>query len=245
MNAYFKMVACTSLAVAVGAACLSDAHAQGVISEWNQVQAPPAPELHQVTADPTKTALLLMDFGQNCSREPRCMADIPHIKMLLDQARSHRAFVLYSSFAGLSVISELAPQAGEPTVLGFGDRFYNTNLDQTLKQHGIDTIIACGTVANGVEFFTAAGATARGYHVIVPVDCMPAGSAYAEQNVVWGLANDPEFTPPRAPRGRQAGDQAAAAARTRGAARGSGAGRPSGPLRGYATLTSVDMIHFG
>jgi hypothetical protein len=63
------------------------------------------------------------------------------------------------------------------------------------------------------------GAAERGFHVIVPVDCMPARSAYAEQNVVWGIANDPEFAPPRAFGG--------------------------GPPRGYATLTSSDMIHFG
>lgn len=247
MKTYVTMVACTGIAVAAGAAFVSGADAQGVVSEWNQVQAPVAPELHPITIDPAKTALLLMDFGQaNCSREPRCTADVPHLKMLLDQARSHNVLVVYSgSRPGMAMMSEIAPRAGEPMVVGFGDRFYNTNLDDILKQHDIDTVIACGTVANGVELFTAAGAAERGFHVIVPVDCMPARSAYAEQNVVWGIANDPEFAPPRAFGGGQTGGGAPAAGRGGGGARGAGAGQSGGPPRGYATLTSSDMIHFG
>lgn len=246
MKAYVRTMACIGFAVAAGAGLVSAADAQGVISEWSQVQAPPAPELQQVTVDPAKTALLLMDFGANCTREPRCTADIPHLKNLLDQARSHNVFVVYSgASASMTMLSEIAPKAGEPIVVGFGDRFYNTNLEELLKQHDISTVIACGTVANGVELFTAAGATQRGFHVIVPVDCMPARSAYAEQNVVWGIANDPEFTPPRAPgSGRQGGTAAAGGAREGGPRVGAG-DRPSGPPRGYGTLTSSDMIHFG
>lgn len=237
------------LAIAAGIALAASAHAQGVISEWNQVQAPPAPALQQVTLDPARTALLLMDFGANCASEPRCTADIPHLKRLLAQARSHHALVVYSgSRPDMAMVSELAPQAGEPTVVGFGDRFYDTHLDDILKQHGISTVIACGTVANGVELFTAAGATQRGYHVVVPVDCMPARSAYAEQNVVWAFANDPEFTPPRAfGGGAAAGASGAspASGRTGREARGAGGGPRGGPARGYATLTSSDLIHFG
>lgn len=246
MKAYVTMMACTGFAVAAAAGLLTTAHAQGVVSEWSQVQAPPAPELQQVTVDPAKTALLLMDFGANCSREPRCTADIPHLKMLLDQARSHNVFVVYSgASASMTMLSDIAPKAGEPIVVGFGDRFYNTNLEEILKQHGISTVIACGTVANGVELFTAAGATQRGFHVIVPVDCMPARSAYAEQNVVWGIANDPEFAAPRAPGGGRAGGRAPGAGPRGGGARAAGAAPPSGPPRGYGTLTSSDMIHFG
>lgn len=245
MKAYVTMMACTGLAVAAGAGLVSAANAQGVIGEWGQVQAPAAPELQQVTVDPARTALLLMDFGANCSREPRCTADIPHLKMLLDQARAHNVFVVYSGASPrMTMLSEIAPKAGEPIVIGFGDRFYNTNLEEILKQHGISTVIACGTVANGVELFTAAGATQRGFHVIVPVDCMPAGSAYAEQNVVWGIANDPEFAPPRAPGGARAAGRAPGAAPRSGGARG-GTVPPSGPPRGYGTLTSSGMIHFG
>lgn len=236
MKVYVTIMARTGLAVAASVALMSGAHAQGVVSEWSQVQAPPAPELQPITVDPARTALLLMDFGTNCAREPRCTADIPHLKMLLDQARSHHLLVVYSgSRPGMPMMNEIAPRAGEPVVVGFGDRFYNTNLEEILKQHGISTVIACGTVANGVELFTAAGATQRGFHVIVPVDCMPARSAYAEQNVVWGIANDPEFAAPRAPGAGPGG----------GAARAAGAGQPSGPPRGYATLTSSDRIHFG
>jgi nicotinamidase-related amidase len=249
MKRYVPMAARTGLAIAAGIALTAGAQAQGVVSEWSQVQAPPPPALQQVMVEPAKTALLLMDFGANCASEPRCTADIPHLKKLLDEARSHHALVVYSgSRAGMAMVSELAPQAGEPTVVGFGDRFYNTNLDEVLKQHGISTVIACGTVANGVELFTAAGATQRGYHVVVPVDCMPARSAFAEQNVVWAFANDPEFTPPGAFGGGRPGGSPAGSTSAGGRAgrepRRSGAGATAGPPRGYATLSSSDMIHF-
>ena len=83
--------------------------------------------------------------------------------------------------------------------------------------------------------FTAFGATARGYHVIVPVDCITGGSAasradpgaggdYAEQSVVWGMANNPGLAPPQMPAGP----------------RPAGAHPP-----GYTTLTSTDKINFG
>lgn len=223
---------CASMALMLAGAVLSSARAQGVVSEWAQVQAPPAPALEQVTVNPSKTALLVMDFGQaNCSREPRCVADVPHIKSLLDQARAHGVYVVYTGFPGLSIMGDIAPRQGEPTVVGHADKFYNTHLDEMLKQHGITTVIACGTAANGAELFTAFGAAARGYHVIVPVDCMPGRSAYAEQTVVWGMANDPGLAPPRAFAG--------------GGRRGAGPGGAGGPPPGYATLTSSGMIHFG
>ena len=220
------------IAMVLSSAAMSAAQAQGVVGEWNQVQAPPAPRLREVTIDPAKSVLLVMDFGAaNCAREPRCAADVPHVKTLLDEARMHNMLVVYTGFPGLTIMSDITRRPDEPLVVGRADKFYHTNLDDILKQHGITTVIACGTVANGAELFTAFGAAARGYHVVVPVDCMPGRSAYAEQTVVWGMANDPGLAPPRAfgPRGAPGG-------------RRPGAG---GPPAGYATLTSSDMLHFG
>ena len=39
--------------------------------------------------------------------------------------------------------------------------------------------------------FTAAGATQRGFKAIVPIDAMPADTAYQEQFSIWNIANGP------------------------------------------------------
>ncbi len=243
------------IAALAGLAVLSTARAQGVVGEWSQVQVAPPPELHQVTVDPNRTALLVMDFGLGyCGQEPRCVAAVPHIKSLLDQARSHNVLVVYSGFPNLSILSEIAPQRGEPMVDSGPDKFRNTNLDEILKRHGITTVIACGTAPYGAELATATGATQRGYHVIVPVDCMPGRDAFSELVVVYAMANFPGLAPPRAGRGAPPGGGGPGGGGTQGAggppgagARGGGRapGLGGGPPPGFVTLTSVDMIHFG
>ncbi|MGH7106786.1 MAG: cysteine hydrolase family protein, partial [Acetobacteraceae bacterium] len=84
---------------------------------------------------------------------------------------------------------------GEPIVTGHADKFDGTRLDSILKSHGIKTVIATGVVGNGAVLFTTFGAASHGYKVIVPVDTMPGTSAYAEQNAIWNLANDPGLGP--------------------------------------------------
>ena len=228
-------VACARLSATLAAlAVLATAQAQGVVGEWSQVPVPPPPALHEVTVNSSQTVLLVMDMAQDgCSREPRCTPDIPHIKLLLDQARSHHTLVVFTGSPTTPIVSDIAPQHGEAMVPGRGpDKFYNTNLGDILKSHGVTTVIACGRLANGAVFFTVFGAAARGYHIVVPVDCITGGSAasradpgrggaYAEQSVVWAMANDPGLAP-----------------------MGAGGGRPAGGQSGYTTLTSSNMIHF-
>jgi nicotinamidase-related amidase len=85
----------------------------------------------------------------------------------------------------------VAPKAGEPILSAPVDKFTGNDLAKTLRDRGIDTVIAAGTSANGAVLFTAAGAVLRGFKVIAPVDAMPADSAYQEQFVVWELAHAP------------------------------------------------------
>ena len=54
------------------------------------------------------------------------------------------------------------------------DGFFRTNLEPTLLERGIDTLIICGTVANICVLYTAASAAIRWYHVILPVDAVSA-----------------------------------------------------------------------
>src|ERR1700704_6361411 len=68
-----------------------------VISDWNTAVAPPPPELKEVTVDPSPTALLFLDIMKgNCGARPRCVAAVPNIKRLHDQARAHNMVVWYS-----------------------------------------------------------------------------------------------------------------------------------------------------
>src|SRR3984893_12604786 len=68
-----------------------------VISDWNTAVAPPPPELKEVTVDPSTTALLFLDIMKgNCTARPRCVAAVPNMKRLNDQARAHDMVVWYS-----------------------------------------------------------------------------------------------------------------------------------------------------
>ncbi len=50
------------------------------------------------------------------------------------------------------------------------DGFYETDLDMTLRELGVDTLIVCGCDTNICVMQTLAGAFYRGYKTIVPAD---------------------------------------------------------------------------
>jgi nicotinamidase-related amidase len=192
-----------TLALAGGAvfAVSPQVSAQGVIGDWSAIHAPPPPQLMSVTVAPRTTALLVMDFGTvlcNAGRAVRCPAAISNVKKVLDEARAHRMLVVYTGFpnhGGFHFVEAIRPERGEPIVLGHADKFDGTRLNSILKSHGIKTVIATGVLANGAVLFTAYGAASHGYKVVVPVDTMPGATAYAEQNAIWNLANDPGLGP--------------------------------------------------
>jgi nicotinamidase-related amidase len=176
------------------------AASQGVVSEWKSVPTPPVPELKTVTVNPRNTALMVMDFTDGiCAAggarpAPRCVAAIPKVKQLIEEARAHHLLVIYTGYPGYqSFVSALAPMRGEPLVVSHADKFQGTDLDKILKDHKITTLIETGMAANGCVFFTGLGAVHRGYKVIVPVDAMPGQTAYSEQSTIWGIENDGFF----------------------------------------------------
>ena len=68
-----------------------------VISDWSTAVAPPPPELKDVTIDPSTTALLLLDImKEGCGARPRCVAAVPNIRKMHDEARAHDMIVWYS-----------------------------------------------------------------------------------------------------------------------------------------------------
>lgn len=147
------------------------------------LQMPALPEPVPVVLTPATTALLIFDVVEPiCARQPIC-ADImvPAIVSLLARARKAGMLVLYSTRApNVSMwLPEVAPAPGDPMVVSTGqDRFYNTELDQTLKAKGITTVILTGWKVSGSVVYTSVGATLRGYTVVVPTDASLAATDY-------------------------------------------------------------------
>jgi nicotinamidase-related amidase len=166
-----------------------------VVDEWQNVKAPPPPSIVPVTIDPAKTAFLLMDFlGDVCTPQarPRAAAVLPKLQAFLHEARQRKMLVVHTTTpTGAGLADAVRPIEGERVYGGKVDKFHGSDLDQFLRARGIDTIVATGTSANGCLLFTTSAAVLRGYRAIVPIDGMPAATAYQEQFVAWQIANAP------------------------------------------------------
>jgi nicotinamidase-related amidase len=184
-----------AIAALVAAVAASPAAAD-VISDWSTAVAPPPPELKDVTVDPSTTALLLLDIMKTgCSARPRCVAAMPNIKRIYDEARAHNMVVWYSLVGadGKATPDDvmdpaIKPRTGEWYRQGGPDKFMGSTLEPILKQAGIKTVIVCGNSFQGATVGTASGAAQRGYKVIVPVDCSAGEDVYHEQYAAFHLA---------------------------------------------------------
>ena len=189
-----RFVAAASAALV--AALLGSPSVADVISDWTTAVAPAPPELKEVTVDPSTTALLLLDIMKTgCTTRPRCVAAVPTIKHLHDEARAHNMVVWYSLVGadGKATPDDIMdpaikPRAGEWYRQNGPDKFMGSTLEPTLKQAGIKTVIICGNSFQGATVGTAQEAVQRGYKVIVPVDCSAGESVYHEQYAAFHLA---------------------------------------------------------
>ncbi len=167
---------------------------QTIIDEWETIPIPPAPELKSVAIDPETCALLILDMETSICQNPCCLATISKIYKLLTKARREGVLVVYSlthSGSPLDIFRQLAPAPNDPIVRSNVDKFYKTNLEKILQDHGVRTVVVTGYAANGAVLHTATSAAFRGYNAIVPVDCMSARNPYAEQYTAWHMLNSP------------------------------------------------------
>jgi nicotinamidase-related amidase len=168
-----------------------------IIELWDEVKAPPAPEIQSVRVDPATTALLVLDIEErttNMKRRPRAVASVPVIRDLLERARGSGTAVGYSTTSKgtpETILPEVAPRPGEPVVKSSVDKFFKTDLEAILKEKGVQRVILVGTAAEGAVLNTAVAAAIRGLEVIVPVDGLSSSELYAEQYVCWHLLNAP------------------------------------------------------
>jgi nicotinamidase-related amidase len=172
------------------------AKAQTIIDEWNEAKLPAPPQLKPVTLDPKTTALLVMDFTvQTCTpeRRKRCADSVPKVKKFVEAARAKGALIIYSVAVPGSVpsdvLKDLTPAAGEQVLPPLGpDKFINSDLEKTLKDKGIKTVVAMGTQAQTSVLHTGGEAALRGFKVIVPVDAMSADDLFPELYTTWHLS---------------------------------------------------------
>ena len=157
---------------------------------------PPPPALKPVTLVSKETALLVMDFTvQTCTveRRKRCADSVPNVKKFVEAAREHGALIIYSvavpNSVATDVLKELTPAAGEQVLPPLGpDKFINSDLEKTLKDKGIKTVVAMGTQAQTSVLHTGGEAALRGFKVIVPVDAMSSDDLFPEAYTAWHLS---------------------------------------------------------
>jgi nicotinamidase-related amidase len=147
------------------------------------LQMPSPPEPVPVVLDPATTALLVFDIVEHISaRQPKCREQLaPTVATLLKRARQAGLAVAYGTRAvNLKTwLPEVAPATGEIEFESRAqDRFYNTELDQTLKAKRITTLILTGWKISGSVTYTSVGATLRGYTCVVPIDATSDATDY-------------------------------------------------------------------
>ena len=189
-----RVAAATAAALLIG--LIGSPSSADVISDWGKAVIPPPPELKEVTIDPSTTALLFLDIMKaGCTARPRCVAAVPNMKRLHDQARAKNMVVWYSLVGSNGKATPddimdpaIKPRVGEWYRQGGPDKFLGSTLQATLRQAGIKTVIVCGNSFQGATVGTASGAAQRGYKVIVPVDCSAGEDEYHEQYATFHLA---------------------------------------------------------
>ena len=170
--------------------------AQTLIEEWGTAKFPAPPPLKPAKIDGKETALLVMDFTkQTCTpeRRKRCADSVSKVVKLVTEARAKGALIIFSVAVPNSVpadiLPELTPAAGEQVLPPLGpDKFINSDLEKTLKDKGIKTVVAMGTQAQTSVLHTGATAALKGFKVIVPVDGMSADEVFPELYTAWHLA---------------------------------------------------------
>jgi len=168
-----------------------------IIDEWYSAKLPAPPQLKPVTLEPKTTALLVMDFTvqtRTAERRKRCADSVPKVKEFVEEARAKGALIIYSVAVPGSVpgdiLKELTPAAGEQVLPPLGpDKFIHSDLEKTLRDKDITTVVAMGTQAQTSVLHTGGEAALRGFEVVVPVDAMSADNLFPELYTAWHLAN--------------------------------------------------------
>jgi len=167
------------------------------------VTVPALPDPAAVSLDASTTAFLALDFNNStCANLPACVATLPAVATAITAARAASVLVVYSSggspgSSGTPLLPDVLQGPNDPLVVSGADKFYGTNLDDILKQHGITTVVLTGTFTNGAILYTAFAAAERGYAVVVAEDGVSARGDVATPATEWLLLNSPGTSNPQ------------------------------------------------
>jgi nicotinamidase-related amidase len=161
------------------------------------------PDPAAVALDPSTTAFLAIDFLQTtCGSNPTCIAALPAVADGLASARAAKALVLYSVHPAPdnNILADVAPMPAETVFAAApGDKFFDSSLDDVLKQAGTTTLVLTGVSSNNGVMYTAAAAIQRGYTVVVAEDGIAAGTDLATTVALWQLLHGPGANPQNTP----------------------------------------------
>jgi ureidoacrylate peracid hydrolase len=171
----------------------------------------------EIRLSPERTAVLVVDMlNEFCKPGGRMVLDgyeklLAPQQRILDAARARGATVVYCNDAhrpdarcdreflkrathciegtwGAQVIDELAPQAGDLQVTKRRySGFFNTDLDLSLRDMMIDTVIVVGVVTNICVRSTVHDAFFLGYGVVVPQDAVAATGPREQESSLYDI----------------------------------------------------------
>jgi len=191
-----RSISIAALAATAAVFAIITARGETIIDDWYSAKLPPPPQLKPVTLVPKETALLVMDFTvQTCTveRRKRCADSVPKVKRFVEAARAKGALIIYSvavpGSVPADVLKDIAPAPGEQVLPPLGpDKFIASDLEKTLHDKGIKTVVAMGTQAQTSVLHTGGEAALRGFKVIVPVDAMSSDDLFPELYTAWHLS---------------------------------------------------------
>jgi len=149
---------------------------------------------------------MLNDFVYGSLKCDNALRIIQNIKVLIDAARKRGIPVIYVNDShlpnvdgefrkwgshairgswGAMVIDDLKPMEGDFIIEKRRySGFYNTDLDDLLRELKVDTLIVTGIHTHICVMNTVADAFYRGYKVIIPLDCV---TTFTKEDNDWGL----------------------------------------------------------
>src|SRR6266849_2573690 len=168
------------------------------------VQMPATPDPARVTLDPKTTALMVLDYVEDiCNNQPSCKGQmLPAMTPFMEKVRKAGLTVAYGTRAQNMTkwLKEVAPATGDIKIINTAqDRFYGTDLDKELKAKGIKTLIMVGWKISGSVTYTAVGAMAHDYTVVIPTDTTSAGSDYETTIGFYNVLNSGNANLPNQP----------------------------------------------
>ena len=138
-----------------------------------------------------KNALVIIDMqimpfiwknygGKALYNEEQILGNVKH---LIDKARQTNTpiyYIMYTEGEGSpraegqplwQVCPDIAPQEGDKIIVKYhADSFLETNLDQSLKENGIENLVICGVQTEFCIDTTVKSAYSHSYKVVLPKD---------------------------------------------------------------------------